>query len=177
MEQPRGMSWSTFVGWYKNNKTEGVGVRDAWSKYKEEHGIKTKTVKKRGEDKSKVEKKKKTSTERRKKKGIRLIRNEDGEVIIDIIVKEKEIGDDRKIVIKSLNDIDWTNIRNILREGISEYKIGSISVVVDRPEIICITLVDVGENEDIKKTKKDIIKISKTGIDSMINDRIKLYFS
>jgi len=170
MEEPKGMSWSAYTVWYKNNKKEGIAVRDAWKIYKKENGIET------VEKKKTTTTKKKTSTEKRKKKGIRLTRTEDGEVTIDLVIKQRLLGDDRKSTIKKpLLETEWNNLRTFIRENITTYEIGSISIVVDRPEILSIRLLDMNEEGELKSIKKTIIKITKDGITSINNERLKYY--
>lgn len=171
MERPAGMSWTTFVGWYKNNKEEGVNVREAWKKYKEDNGIKS-------IGKTNNNRIKKTSTERRKKKGIRQLRDSNGDIIIDLVIKERKIGEDKKAQIKKvLIEREWNNLRDIIKDNMREYQIGSICIVVDRPELLSIRIIGTNEDEDIKKLKKKIVRISKEGIESVIDDRKKFYIT
>jgi hypothetical protein len=168
-EEPKNMSWTTFAGWYKNNKQKNVLVREAWNVYKEKYGIKTKTKT------NKLPQQKKTSTERRKKKGIRLLL-EDKELIIDFIIKERYIGEDRKTNLKkALDERDWNNLREFLRDNVLE-EIKSISIIQDRPEIVSITLNNINK-DDIKNIKKSITKLTKSGIDSVVKDRLKFYLT
>lgn len=171
MERPKGMSWSTFVGWYKNNKKDGIGVREAWSKYKEDNGIKTKTKT------TKKEGKKKTSTEKRKRKGIRLLKDRDGDIILDIVIKERKIGEERREIIKEdISEEEWIHLKNTIKDILEDYVLDSISKIIDRPEIITIRLKEVEEDEDIKNIKKKIVRKSKEGIQSVVDDRKKIYF-
>lgn len=173
-EPPEGLTWQLFRSWYSKNRKKENKLTEKWEEYKEKYDIVTKTRKKKNTEN---ENPKMNSTERRKKKGIRLeVEDEKGKEIfnIDFVIKEKKIGEDRKKTLKyNIPNEDWKQIEE-LKQKIIWGELISFSMEDDKPNILNIKIIP-HKNIDIKIMKRKIKKLSKDGIESVFRKNVLYY--